>query len=206
MLNNDFACRYKSTQETNKPQLYTKGETLHEESLIICLTEATDTEWCLAEVSKIYTDEIELIYYTTPASQAQDYANAAKELRQDNLKNTRFRKTWYLNSGKNIGKATIKAPFPKNPELRLWTGKIPVSELNDLILATNISLNPQGYMDNASIDIASQLSLGHMTTLTIEDEESLKDQLQATHALFTYAETTLCNCAKCAKRFKETCK
>ena len=82
--------------------------------------------------------------------------------------------------------------------------KIPVSELNDLILATNISLNPQGYMDNASIDIVSQLPLGHMTTLTIEDEESLKDQLLATHALFTYTETTLCNCAKCAKCFKET--
>jgi hypothetical protein len=59
-------------------------------------------------------------------------------------------------------------------------------------------------MDDASIDIASQLPLGHMTTLTIEDEESLKDQLLATYALFTYAETTLCNCAKCAKCFKET--
>jgi hypothetical protein len=83
--------------------------------------------------------------------------------------------------------------------------KIPVSELNDLILATNVSLNPQGYMDNASIiDIVSQLPLGHMTMLTIEDEESLKNQLLATHALFTYTETTLCDCAKCAKCFKET--
>ena len=194
----------KSLQETDKPRLYTKGETLHEEKLIICRTEITDTEWCLAEVSKIYTDEIELTYYTTPAPQAKDYANATKEQRQDNLKNTRFRKTWYLSSGKNIGKATINAPFPKNPELRLWTGRIPVSELDDLILATNISLNPQGYMDNASVDIVSQLPLGHMTTLTIEDEESLKNQLLATHALFTYTETTLCNCAKCAKCFKET--
>jgi hypothetical protein len=194
----------KSQQETTKPQLYAKGETLHEDKLIICRTDKTDTEWCLAEVSKIYTDEIELTYYTTPAPQAHNYANATKEQRQDNLKNTRFRKTWYLSSGKNIGKATVKAPFPKNPELRLWTGKIPVPEVNDLVLATNIILNPQGYMDNASIDVVSQLPLGHMTTLTIEDEESLKDQLLLTHALFTYTETTLCNCASCAKCFKET--
>jgi transposase InsO family protein len=194
----------KSQQETTKPQLHTKGETLHEDKLIICRTDKTDTEWCLAEVSKIYTDEIELTYYTTPAPQAHNYANATKEQRQDNLKNTRFRKTWYLSSGKNIGKATVKAPFPKNPELRLWTGKIPVPEVNDLVLATNIILNPQGYMDNASIDVVSQLPLGHMTTLTIEDEESLKDQLLLTHALFTYTETTLCNCASCAKCFKET--
>jgi hypothetical protein len=54
-------------------------------------------------------------------------------------------------------------------------------------------MNPQGHMDNASIDIASQLPLGHMTTLTIEDEEFLKDQLLATHALralFTYIRYT----------------
>ncbi len=73
----------KSLQVTDKPRLYTKGDTLHEEKLIICCTEITDTEWCLAEVSKIYTDEIELTYYTTLAPQAQDYANATKEQRQD---------------------------------------------------------------------------------------------------------------------------
>ena len=50
---------------------------------------------------------------------------ANKEQRIDVLKNARFRKTWYISSGKNVGKATLKAPFPKNPELRLWTGKIP---------------------------------------------------------------------------------
>ncbi len=51
--------------------------------------------------------------------------------------------------------------------------------------------------------LSSQLPLGHMTTLTIEDEESLKDQLLAAHALFTYTETTLGDCAKCANCFKE---
>jgi hypothetical protein len=33
----------KSQQDTNKPQLYTKGETLHEDKLIICRTETTDS-------------------------------------------------------------------------------------------------------------------------------------------------------------------
>ncbi len=41
----------KSQQETIKPQLYAKGETLREDKLIICRTETSDTEWCLAEVS-----------------------------------------------------------------------------------------------------------------------------------------------------------
>ncbi len=46
--------------------------------------------------------------------------------------------------GKNVGKATLIAPFPRNPELRLWTGKLPKTELDDLILATDIILSPQG--------------------------------------------------------------
>ncbi len=35
----------KSLQDTNKPQLYTNGEALHEDKLIICRTETTDSKW-----------------------------------------------------------------------------------------------------------------------------------------------------------------
>ena len=97
----------------------------------------------------------------------ENYNTANKEQRTDVLKNARFRKTWYISSGKNIGKATLKAPFPKNPELRLWTGKIPKTELEDLILATDIHLSPQGYLDKDSIDIASKLAIGHLATQTV---------------------------------------
>ncbi len=68
----------------------------------------------------------------------EDYNTANKEQKRSVLKNARFRKTWYISSGKNVGKTTLKAPFPKNPELRLWTGELPKTELNELILATDI--------------------------------------------------------------------
>jgi hypothetical protein len=85
-----------------KQKLYKKGHPLQEDSLVLCKTETTDTEWFLAEVSRAYPDEIELTYYTTPISRSEDYANASKELRQENLQNARFRKTWYISSGKNV--------------------------------------------------------------------------------------------------------
>jgi len=129
----------------------------------------------------------------------EKYDTATKEQKQDVLKNARFRKTWYISSGKNVGKATLKAPFPKNPELRLWTGKLPKAELEELILATDIHLSPQGYLDKDSLDTASKLAIGHLATQTVEDEKAYRENMQVANALYTYAECTLCNCAKCAK-------
>ena len=187
---------------STKPKLYYKDYKLHEDSLIICKTEITDTEWCLAEVHRVYPEEVEITYYTTPIAQLENYNTANKEQRTDVLKNARFRKTWYISSGKNVGKATLKAPFPKNPELRLWTGKIPKTELDDLILATDIHLSPQGYLDKDSTDIASKLAIGHLATQTVEDEKAYKESMQVANALFTYTECTLCKCARCANILK----
>jgi hypothetical protein len=193
---------YIQLSSTTKPKLYNKDYQLHEDNLIICKTESTDTEWCLAEINWIYHEEIEITYYTSPIAQLEDYNAANKEQRIDVLKNARFRKTWYISSGKNVGKATLKAPFPKNPELRLWTGKIPKTELDELILATDIRLSPQGYLDKDSTDIASKLAIGHLATQTFEDEKAYRENMQVANALYTYAECTLCNCARCANILK----
>ncbi len=55
-----------SRESGTKPKLHTSGAELHEEDLILCKTDLTDTEWYLAEINKIYSDEIEIIYFTTP--------------------------------------------------------------------------------------------------------------------------------------------
>ncbi len=107
-----------------------------------------------------------------------------------------------MRDGKNAGKGTIKAPFPRNPELRLWTGRLPKSELNELILANSIKLSPQGYLSKDSIDIAVKLSIPFASTQTSDDEEEhFQGCLRQANALFTYAESTLCTCAQCALCF-----
>ena len=52
-----------SRESGAKPKLYTNGVELHEEELILCKTDLTDTEWYLAEINKIYSDEIEIIVW-----------------------------------------------------------------------------------------------------------------------------------------------
>jgi hypothetical protein len=193
---------YIQLSRSTKLKLYNKNCQLCEDSLIICKTESTDTEWCLAEINRIYPEEIEITYYTTPITQLENYNTATKEQKLDVLENARFIKTWHISSGKNVGKATLKAPFPKNLELRLWTGKLPKTELSDLILVTDINLSPQGYLDKASLDIASKLAIGHLATQTVEDEKAYKENMQVANALYTYEECTLCDCARCANILK----
>jgi hypothetical protein len=190
-----------SRESGAKPKLYTNGAKLHEEDLILCKTDLTDTEWYLAEINKIYSDEIEIIYFTTPMKVVGNYIEQSIDQKSENLRSARFRKTWFIRDGKNAGKGTIKAPFPSNPELRLWTGRLPKSELNELILANSIKLSPQGYLSKDSIDIAVKLTIPFASMQTIDDEEEHLQGLRQANALFTYAERTLCTCAQCALCF-----
>jgi hypothetical protein len=73
------------------------------------------------------------------------------------------------NTGK--GKGTIKAPFPSNPDLRVWIRRLPMSELDGLILVNNMILSPQGYLSKDSIGIATKLSISFGSYETIEDDE-----------------------------------
>jgi hypothetical protein len=50
-----------SRESGAKPKLHTNGAELHEEDLILCKMDLTDTEWYLAEINKIYSDEVEII-------------------------------------------------------------------------------------------------------------------------------------------------
>ena len=184
-----------SRESGAKPKLHTNGAELHEEDLIVCKTDLTDTEWYLAEINKIYSDEIEIIYFTTPIKVVGNYIEQSTEQKSENLRSARFRKTWFIRDGKNAGKGTIKAPFPSNPELRLWTGRLSKSELDRLILANNIKLSPQGYLSKDSIDIAIKLSIPFASMQTIDDEEEHLQGLRQANALFTYAQRTLCTCA-----------
>ncbi len=62
-----------SRESEMKPELHTSGAELREEDLILCKTNLTDTEWYLAEINKIYSDEIEIIYFTTPIKVVENF-------------------------------------------------------------------------------------------------------------------------------------
>jgi hypothetical protein len=104
---------------------YSKSDPLQEGILILCKTEKNDKGWYLAEIDKIYPDEIEVTYFSTPRPSLENYETSSKDQRLERLSEACFRKTWYVRQGKNAGMGTCQAPFPNNPELRLWKGKLP---------------------------------------------------------------------------------
>ena len=77
-----------SRESGSKPKLHTIGAKLHEEDLILCKTDLTDIEWYLAEINKIYSDEVEIIYFTTPNKVVENCIEQSMEQRYENLKLT----------------------------------------------------------------------------------------------------------------------
>ena len=95
---------------------------------------------------------------------------------------------------------TYQAPFPNNPALRLWKGKLPLTEAEDLILAIGITLDPRGFLSKSSLQLASQLDAVHEALETVEDKQEQIADLRLANSLFCYAEAKLCNCARCRKK------
>ena len=79
-----------SRESGAKPKLHINGAELHEEDLILCKTDLTDTKWYLTEINKIYSDEIEIIYFTTPIKEVENYIEQSMEQRSENLRSARF--------------------------------------------------------------------------------------------------------------------
>jgi len=53
----------------------------------------TDIEWYLTEINKIYSDEVEIIFFTTPIKVVENYIEQSMEQISENLRSTRFWKT-----------------------------------------------------------------------------------------------------------------
>ena len=82
-----------SRESGAKPKLHTNGAELHEEDRILCKTDLTDIEWYLTEINKIYSDEVEIIFFTTPIKVVKNYIEQSIEQRSENLRSARFWKT-----------------------------------------------------------------------------------------------------------------
>ena len=81
-----------------------------------------------------------------------------------------------------------------------------MSEFEDLILATGIKLDVNGYLSKESRIIASQVVIPHEAINTVEDEKETLAKLQISNAMFAYAELQACNCRRCRRIWKETAK
>ena len=102
----------------------------------------------------------------------KNHKGASPEVIKKRIQQAHFRRTWFFRSGANVGKGTVNPPFPNNPDLRVWSGPLPNKELGAALLVRGIGPTAAGRLTSKSLDIASNLSLPHAVTPTVEDEES----------------------------------
>jgi hypothetical protein len=75
-----------------------------------------------------------------------------------------------------------------------------------LILANGIKLDPDGYLTKESLKIASQVTIPHEAINIIEAKKETCERLQASNAMFFYAELMAWNCNRCQRIWTETAK
>jgi hypothetical protein len=93
-------------------KVYSKSDPLQEGILILCKTEKNDKGWYLAEIDKIYPDEIEVTYFSTPRPGLDNYEASSKDQRLETLSEACFRKTWFIRQGKMREWVPVKPRFP----------------------------------------------------------------------------------------------
>jgi hypothetical protein len=117
--------------KTIKPSKHGINLELREGELLIMLDEE-ENKWYLAEITKKYQDRAQVNCYSTPTQSLDNYPSSSLEKRRERISQAHSRKTWFVCAGKNAGKGTLQAPFPTNPETRVWEGSIPKEDYKNV--------------------------------------------------------------------------
>jgi hypothetical protein len=157
---------------SRRPSLH-KGGVPEEGEFIITRDEIGAKTWHVAQVTDVLTDRTKVNYHTTLTQQVDNYSRTSPPKTQGRLDVGMWKRTWCLDNG--MGKATTTPPT--NPHRRtkdLWTGKLPLSELDRLMLARDVGVNSEGHLDTAAAALASKLKIPHH--VGADGEENFVDE------------------------------
>ena len=141
--------------------------------------------------------QIKLNYFSAYTPALEDYAQQSPIARGERLRQARFRRTWYIRSGRHRGKAALKPSFPSNPSLRVWEGPLFNEEYSDCILLRNVQVDAEGRLSEDTISLARELSIPHASIRAIEDEGKIPTKEDTTPPLFMFSQRPVCECPKC---------
>ena len=78
-----------------------------------------------------------------------------------------------MHAGKDAGEGTQQAPFPTNPETRVWEGHIPKADYEKFLLIRNAHITASGKLDKDTLNLVIKLKCSHGTTLlTVQQDEN----------------------------------
>jgi hypothetical protein len=130
-----------------------------EGEFILTKDDKNATDWYCAEVSQVLPDRIKVNYYTTVAAPLEDYSTQTQSAKTKRLNDTSFLRTWCLRADGR--KPTTLPPTGNRLIEDVYSGKIPLSETNQHVLARDVRLNAHGTLDAPSLRLAANLPLPH---------------------------------------------
>ena len=98
--------------------------------------------------------------YITREATLDGYRQASKKLRLEALKGVAFHRTWCKDKGKGVA-TTIPPKHLKGLEKYLWKWRLPIKELDQLLLVRNVGLDACGCLCKASRIVAASLRFPH---------------------------------------------
>ena len=171
VLNLDFD--YNDLLKDKTVQKHHSQITPHEGEYIITKDSPSSTSWYLAQIHRVLQDRVVVHWLTTITPPLTNYTEAQPIQIIKNLEQATFMRTWCLDRGK--GRATNKQPSESNSLKYIFSGKIPIKELDQHFLSRNVGLNSQGRLCSNTVKIASCLDIPHQHGAA--QESDFKDKL-----------------------------
>ncbi len=98
--------------------------------------------------------------FITREATLDGYRQASKKLRLEALKGVAFLRTWCKDKGQGVA-TTVPPKHLKGLEKYLWKWRLPVKELDQLLLMRNVGLDANGCLCKASRVLAASLKFPH---------------------------------------------
>ena len=123
---------------------------------------------------QVFPRQVKLNYFSAYTPAQENHAQQSPIGRRNRLRQARFRRTWYIRTGKHRGKATLKPPFPYNPSLRVWEGPSFDDEYSDCILIRNVQIDTEGRLGEEALSLAQEPAIPHAKMQVVEDEGNIQ--------------------------------
>jgi hypothetical protein len=137
-----------------------EGMELRVGEMVIMLDYPESRDWYVAEISQVLHDRFTVNGFITREATLDGYRQASKKLRLEALKGVAFLRTWCKDKGKGVA-TTVPPKHLKGLEKYLWKWRLPVNELDQLLLVRNVGLDANGCLCKASRILAASLRFPH---------------------------------------------
>jgi hypothetical protein len=154
-----------------EPTGHQKGMKLRVGEMVIMLDYPESRDWYVAEISQVLHDRFTVNGFTTLEATLDGYRQASMKLRLKALKGVAFLRTWCKDKGKGVA-TTVPPKHLKGLEKYLWKWRLPIDELDQLLLVRNVGMDADGCLCKDSRILAAALRFPHHVGAGSEESAS----------------------------------